>query len=58
MNCQNFFFPFEDLFSEAIQEKYGSNLQKEMQGPYHDIVSRLFRAITEQRITVPGSFTR
>ena len=29
-----------------------------MQGPYHDIVSRLFRAITEQRITVPGSFTR
>ncbi|CAF0872333.1 unnamed protein product [Adineta steineri] len=45
------------LTPEVIQEKYGSNLQKEMQGPYHDIVSRLFRAITEQRITVPGSFT-
>jgi len=24
---------------------------------HHDIVSRLFRAITEQRITVPGSFS-
>ncbi|CAF3270543.1 unnamed protein product [Rotaria socialis] len=45
------------LTPEAIQEKYGNNLHKEMQGPYHDIVSRLFRAITEQRITVPGSFT-
>jgi structure-specific recognition protein 1 len=45
------------LSPEAIQEKYGSNLQKQMVGPYHDIVSRLFRAITEQRITVPGSFT-
>jgi len=28
-----------------------------MQGPYHDIVSRLFRAITDKSITVPGSFT-
>ncbi|CAF2516960.1 unnamed protein product [Rotaria sp. Silwood2] len=45
------------LSLEVIQEKYGNNLHKEMQGPYHDIVSRLFRAITEQRITVPGSFT-
>ncbi|CAF1121710.1 unnamed protein product [Adineta ricciae] len=45
------------LTPEVIQEKYGNNLQKEMHGPYHDIVSRLFRAITEQRITVPGSFT-
>lgn len=44
------------LTPEVILEKYGNNLQKEMQGPYHDIVSRLFRAITEQRITVPGSF--
>jgi len=45
------------LTPEQIQEKYGNNLQKKLQGPYHDIVSRLFRAITEQRITVPGSFT-
>lgn len=43
---------------EVILEKYGNNLQKKMEGAYHDIVSRLFRAITEQRITVPGSFVR
>ncbi|CAF0744999.1 unnamed protein product [Didymodactylos carnosus] len=45
------------LTPEVIQEKYGNNLQKKMSGSYHDIVSRLFRAITEQRITVPGSFS-
>ena len=50
--CWGFFF------REEIKEKYEDKLQKEMSGLEFEIVSKVFKAITGRKITVPGSFVR
>lgn len=45
-------------FSEDLQEKYENKLQKEMSGAEYEVISRVFKAVTNRKITVPGSFFR
>ncbi len=53
---------FEDIyvslydFSEDIEKKYGGKLTQEMSGPDYEVVSKIFKAITTRKITVPGGF--
>jgi structure-specific recognition protein 1 len=39
-----------------LEERYEGKLQKEMNGPEYEIVSKVFKAVTTRKITVPGSF--
>ncbi|XP_053375271.1 FACT complex subunit SSRP1-like isoform X1 [Mercenaria mercenaria] len=41
---------------DELEEKYEGKLQKEMNGPEYEIVSKVFKAVTTRKITVPGSF--
>lgn len=41
---------------DELEEKYEGKLQKEMTGPEYEIVSKVFKAVTTRKITVPGSF--
>jgi len=47
--------PSRVCFSE-LEERYEGKLQKEMNGPEYEIVSKVFKAVTTRKITVPGSF--
>ncbi|XP_070184989.1 LOW QUALITY PROTEIN: FACT complex subunit SSRP1-like [Littorina saxatilis] len=44
------------MSEEDLQQKYEGKLQPEMTGPEYELVSRLFKIITQRKITVPGSF--
>ncbi|KAI8783219.1 FACT complex subunit SSRP1 [Biomphalaria glabrata] len=44
------------LSEEDIKTKYEDKLQKEMSGLEFEVVSKVFKAITGRKITVPGSF--
>ncbi|KAK3083995.1 hypothetical protein FSP39_006426 [Pinctada imbricata] len=44
------------LSEEDLEKKYEGKLQKEMNGPEYEIISRVFKAVTNRKITVPGSF--
>uniref|UniRef100_A0A0B7A0T5 FACT complex subunit SSRP1 n=1 Tax=Arion vulgaris TaxID=1028688 RepID=A0A0B7A0T5_9EUPU len=46
-----------NLSEEDIKTKYEDKLQKEMSGLEFEVVSKVFKAITGRKITVPGSFT-
>ena len=39
-----------------MQEKYDGKLQKEMNGPTYEVVSKLMKAIVNKKVTIPGSF--
>lgn len=41
---------------EDLASKYEDKLQKEMNGLEYELVSRIFKVITQRKITVPGSF--
>ncbi|KAL4224373.1 FACT complex subunit ssrp1 [Mactra antiquata] len=41
---------------DELEERYEGKLQKEMIGPEYEIVSKVFKAVTTRKITVPGSF--
>lgn len=46
--------------SDKTKEKFGDRidkLEKNISGPYHEVVSRICRAVLDKRITVPGAFT-
>ncbi|GFN86488.1 fact complex subunit ssrp1 [Plakobranchus ocellatus] len=45
-----------NLSQEEIDSKYEGKLQKEMNGPEYEVISKVFKAITGRKITVPGSF--
>ncbi|XP_046840265.1 FACT complex subunit SSRP1-like isoform X2 [Xenia sp. Carnegie-2017] len=45
-----------NITEEEIQEKYKSKLSLEMNGPIHEVMSRLIKAVTGSKITIPGSF--
>ena len=45
-------------FREEIKTKYEDKLQKEMAGLEYEVVSKVFKAITGRKITVPGNFMR
>ncbi|XP_059146282.1 FACT complex subunit SSRP1-like [Physella acuta] len=45
-----------NLSEEDIKSKYEDKLQKEMNGLEFEVVSKVFKAITGRKITVPGSF--
>ncbi|KAK3764831.1 hypothetical protein RRG08_041250 [Elysia crispata] len=45
-----------NLSEEEIESKYEGKLQKEMNGPEYEVISKVFKAITGRKITVPGSF--
>ena len=51
-------FSLNDLFdcSEELESKFDGKLQKEMSGPEFELVSRVFKAVTTRKITVPGTF--
>ncbi|CAL1528533.1 unnamed protein product [Lymnaea stagnalis] len=46
-----------NLSEDDIKTKYEDKLQKEMSGLEFEVVSKVFKAITGRKITVPGSFT-
>jgi structure-specific recognition protein 1 len=39
-----------------LKTKYDGKLSKEMTGPTFDIIGRIFKALVNRKITVPGSF--
>ena len=41
---------------EEIQEKYDGKLKKEMNGRTYEVITDLFKAIANRKITTPGSF--
>merc|ERR1711874_488355 len=41
---------------EEIQDKYDGKLKKEMAGKTYEVITNLFKAITNRKLTVPGSF--
>jgi structure-specific recognition protein 1 len=41
---------------EQLNEQYKGRLEKEMSGPVYEVVSKIFRVLMDQKITVPGSF--
>lgn len=43
-------------FREQLNEQYKGRLEKEMSGPVYEVVSKIFRVLMDQKITVPGSF--
>lgn len=44
------------LSEEEIQEKYEGKLQPEMTGLEYEVISKVFKAVTTRKITVPGNF--
>lgn len=44
------------LTEKEIQEKYEGKLQTEMSGLEYEVVSKVFKAVTTRKITVPGNF--
>ncbi|KAK3580815.1 hypothetical protein CHS0354_025160 [Potamilus streckersoni] len=44
------------LSEDDLQKKYEGKLEKEMSGPEYEVVSRIFKSVTNRKITVPGSF--
>ena len=45
------------IFREELQEKYEGKLQPDMNGLEYEVVSKVFKAVTTRKITVPGNFT-
>lgn len=45
-------------FREELERKYDGKLTKEMSGAEYEVVSRLMKALTGKKITVPGNFNR
>jgi len=45
-----------DMSENELKEKYDNRLQKNMQGATFEVVSRLMKAVTGRKITVPGSY--
>ncbi|XP_028418489.1 FACT complex subunit SSRP1-like [Dendronephthya gigantea] len=45
-----------NLTEEELTEKYKSKLSSEMNGPIHEVMSRLIKAVTGSKITIPGTF--
>ena len=45
-----------NLTEEELTEKYKSKLSSEMNGPIHEVMSRLVKAVTARKITIPGTF--
>ncbi|CAG0884008.1 unnamed protein product [Cyprideis torosa] len=45
--------PFTD---EELKEKFEGRLEREMSGPTYEVMSKLFRALTQRKITTPGKF--
>jgi structure-specific recognition protein 1 len=46
--------------SEKTKEKFGDRIEKldkQIKGPYHEVVSRICRTVLDKKITVPGNFT-
>lgn len=46
------------LCSEAINDKYENKLQKRYDAPTYEVVSTVFRALTNRKVTVPGTYRR
>ena len=45
--------PFTD---EELQEKFDGKLQREINGPTYEVISKILKAVVQKKITVPGSF--
>ncbi|ESP04179.1 hypothetical protein LOTGIDRAFT_207546 [Lottia gigantea] len=44
------------MTEEELKEKYDGKLTSEMVGLEYEVVSKIFKAVTNRKITVPGSF--
>jgi structure-specific recognition protein 1 len=45
-----------EMTDDDLKEKYDNKLQKNMTGATFEVVSRLMKAVTGRKITVPGSY--
>ena len=45
--------PFTD---EELQEKFDGKLEREINGPTYEVISKILKAVVQKKITVPGSF--
>lgn len=54
----NSYYTVSFYLREELTEKYKSKLSSEMNGPIHEVMSRLVKAVTGRKITIPGVFKR
>lgn len=45
------------LSDADIKEKFEDKLQKKIEGPTFEVISRVMKAVVQRKITVPGNFT-
>ena len=45
-----------NLSEEVLRDKYSGQLTKSMSGPTYEVVSSVFKVITDKKITIPGAF--
>ncbi|RDD41116.1 FACT complex subunit SSRP1 [Trichoplax sp. H2] len=45
-----------NLSQEELNQKYENKVNKTMEGPIYEIFSRLLKALTDRKITLPGAF--
>ena len=43
-------------YREELQDRYGDKLTKSMSGALHEVFSRVMRAVSGKKITIPESF--
>jgi len=53
----NFILTFHTIFRQELKTKYDGRLQKEMTGPMFEVLSKVFKALVNRKITIPGRFT-
>jgi len=46
----------EGCHRETIRDKYDGNLKTHYDDPAYEVVSLLFRVLTEKRVTTPGNY--
>ena len=44
------------LTEEELQEKYGGRMDKEISGPQFEVLSKIFKGMTNRKIVTPGNF--
>ena len=47
-----------NLTDEVIKDQYDGKLQKNYNGATYEVVSAVFRGLTQKKITGPGTFKR
>ena len=44
------------VFREELKQRYDGKLEKQMDGPLFQVVSRVMKTVVGRKITIPGKF--